>query len=178
MYAFLGFVEDENLNNGTFKPTFVLYRMAKGNDMPLKPMGAEGRHSPKVLVTDFFGHKDLEEIMSHVKYDRTVYFRNKKIGRKQHRAKGAVCWFESDAYGDSVGRCLYVNTTREGNNNVPTLREILSRNKDKLPSEIWSAEIYMEPLDTVKKLHLPQHESSKLRKTMKKKENENEKLVC
>lgn len=55
----------------------------------------------KVLVTSIYGHEDLIEYLSD--------FRTQdKMGGVHYYPSGALCWFETNQYGDSTGSLYYV----------------------------------------------------------------------
>ena len=55
---------------------------------------------PKVLVTSIYGHEDLLDYLSD-------YRTQDKFKGKHYYPYGALCWFETNRYGDPIGKVYY-----------------------------------------------------------------------
>lgn len=56
---------------------------------------------PKVLVTSIYGHDDLIDYLSD-------YRTQDKLRGVHYYPKGALCWFETNQYGDPTGQVYYI----------------------------------------------------------------------
>ena len=82
----------------------------------------------KVLVTSIFGHEDLLDYLS-------SYLTQDKMHGKHYFPKGALCWFETNQYGEPNGTVYYARkipvtkivTNIYGLNNLAKLRKARSK---------------------------------------------------
>lgn len=63
--------------------------------------GVKRISNPKVLVTSMFGHEDMLDYLS-------TYRTQDKFHGPHYYPKGALCWFETNQYGDPNGTIYYV----------------------------------------------------------------------
>lgn len=55
----------------------------------------------KVLVTSIYGHEDMIDYLS-------IYRTQDKFKGEKFYVKGALCWFETDQYGDPIGSVYFI----------------------------------------------------------------------
>jgi len=106
-YYSLAIVLDRDIKNGSFWPSYVLcyanttsnkrsgYRVVKQFD------GTPKFNLSKVLVTSIYGHNDMLDYLSD-------YRTQDKMHGVHYYPSGALCWFETNQYGDPTGSVYYV----------------------------------------------------------------------
>ena len=106
MYYSLAIVLERDIKNGSFFPSYVL---CQSNTMSDKRSGwrvvkqfngTSNFNLQKVLVTSMFGHDDMLDYLSD-------YRTQDKMRGVHYHPKGALCWFETNQYGDPTGS-LYI----------------------------------------------------------------------
>lgn len=106
MYYFLGLTLQEDINKGSFYPSFILckayvssnsrtgYRVAKQLD------GNPSNKLPRVLVTETTGHDDLLNFLS-------VYQTQDNRTKVHYHPVGALCWYACNKYGEPTGEVVF-----------------------------------------------------------------------
>ena len=68
----------------------------------VKQFGGKSKFNlPKVLVTSIYGHEDMIDYLSD-------YRTQDKMRGVHYYPSGALCWFETNQYGDPLGPVYYV----------------------------------------------------------------------
>ena len=107
MYYSLAIVLDRDIKNGSFWPSYVLCKSNTTSEKRsgyrvIKQFSGDTKFNlPKVLVTSIYGHEDMLNYLS-------VYRTQDKMKGVHYYPSGALCWFETNQYGDPTGSVYYV----------------------------------------------------------------------
>ena len=106
MYYSLAIVSERDIKNGSFYPSYVLCKSNTASDKRsgwrvVKQFGSKKFKLPKVLVTSLYGHQDMLDYLS-------LYRTQDRMNGVHYYPKGALCWFESNQYGDPLGSIYLV----------------------------------------------------------------------
>ena len=102
MYYSLAIVSERDIKNGSFYPSYILCKSNTTSDKRsgwrvVKQSGGISHFNlSKVLVTSMFGHEDMLDYLSD-------YRTQDKMHGVHYYPKGALCWFETNQYGDPTG---------------------------------------------------------------------------
>lgn len=94
------------MKNGSFIPSWILCHANTTSDKRsgwrmVKQFGKKKFNLSKVLVTSIYGHNDMIDYFSD--------FRTQdKLHGVHYYPRGALCWFETNQYGDFLGPVYYV----------------------------------------------------------------------
>lgn len=98
---------ERDVKNGSFWPSYVLCSAVTTSSKRsgwrvVKQFSGNTKFKlPKVLVTSIYGHDDMVNYLSD-------YRTQDKMHGVHYYPKGALCWFETNQYGDFLGSVYYI----------------------------------------------------------------------
>jgi len=94
------------VNNGSFWPSYILCSSVTTSDKRsgwrvVKQFDGKSHFNlPKVMVTSIYGHDDMLDYLA-------LYRTQDTFKGIHYYPSGALCWFESNQYGEPIGSVYY-----------------------------------------------------------------------
>ena len=171
MSYFLAITLEADVLNGSFWPSYVLCKgyvtsaSRSGLRVVKQLSGKPSSNTPKLLVTETYGHDELVNFMS-------SYQTQDRRNGKHYHPHGYLCWYQCNDYGEPTGTVQLIKKVPEyvwifdfANKGYQRMKKDMA--KKKTIQEVLTAEPRMTLLDT-KKPRLVQEMQERKRKKKKK----------